>query len=93
MNLEYAYNSLHDDFKAIIRTSIATDAVKLLFSQVKKLHEEEMQSLNTDISAEQFKYKYMIARNTIDTYEEIIELITKLQLQQESGNEDIQQIL
>ncbi len=81
MQIDYVYNKLSFDRKEILKASLGNDIVKSFFHDVLIEEQTKLQSLDSNVTAEEFKYKYISVKNSINAIEDLINLINKLKKQ------------
>ncbi len=81
MQIEYIYNKLTFDRKEILKASLGNDIVKSFFYDVLVEEQIRLQNLDSNVLAEEFKYKYINVKNSINAIEALLNLITKLKKQ------------
>jgi hypothetical protein len=78
MNLESVFYNLPEHHKHIIKSSLATESVQILFTDAMLECESKLGQLSTELQPEAFKLRYLEVKKSILAYDSILTLITKL---------------
>jgi len=78
VNLEYIYTKLPSQHKEVIKSSLATEAIQILFHDAMIECENQLKHIDLDLSPDKFKLKFLELKKSVLAYEEITSLIHKL---------------